>query len=214
MLPLFVCAPLGHNNGMTVQLLDVPEGHIAAVVTCLEMTERPKPKPLPVMMSARLMPVAEPDPASYRRLFRAVGAPWLWFGRLMMEDDALAALLHDPDILLYTVRQGPEEVGMVDLDCRADGEVEISYFGVLPNLAGRGLGGWLMAQTLQIAWGRRPRRVWVRTCTLDHPGALGFYIHHGFRPYARKVEIVPDPRLAGLLPRDAAPQVPLLGDLA
>jgi hypothetical protein len=54
-------------------------------------------------------------------------------------------------------------------------------------------------------------RVHVHTCTLDHPAALAAYIRAGFRPYKRAIERFTDPRLTGILPADAAPQVPLLG---
>ena len=57
-------------------------------------------------------------------------------------------------------------------------------------------------------------RVHVHTCTLDHPAALGAYRRAGFTPYRRAVERFPDPRRVGILPRDCAPQVPLLGTLA
>jgi hypothetical protein len=50
----------------------------------------------------------------------------------------------------------------------------------------------------------------VHTCTLDSPDALPFYIRSGFVPFARQVEVYADPRVAGVLPREAAPQVPLL----
>ena len=54
------------------------------------------------------------------------------------------------------------------------------------------------------------RRVWLHTCTLDHPSALGFYRAQGFVPFARAIETFADPRLLGLMPREAAPQIPLL----
>jgi hypothetical protein len=50
----------------------------------------------------------------------------------------------------------------------------------------------------------------VHTCSLDHPAALPSYLRAGFRPVRRAFESFPDPRLSGLLPRDAAPQIPLL----
>jgi hypothetical protein len=50
----------------------------------------------------------------------------------------------------------------------------------------------------------------VHTCTLDGPTALNFYIRSGFVPYQRQVETFSDPRLTGLIPRDAAPQIPLI----
>jgi hypothetical protein len=51
----------------------------------------------------------------------------------------------------------------------------------------------------------------VHTCSLDHPAALPAYLRAGFRASSRAFESFPDPRLTGMLPRDCAPQVPLLG---
>jgi len=51
----------------------------------------------------------------------------------------------------------------------------------------------------------------VHTCTLDHPAALSAYRRAGFEPYRRAIEHFPDPRLIGILPRDCAPQIPLIG---
>lgn len=80
----------------------------------------------------------------------------------------------------------------------------------MPELAGKGHGRWLMAQALSLAWRKGIGRVWVHTCTLDHPSALGFYRRSGFVPFAQAVETFADPRLAGVLSREAAPQIPLL----
>ena len=68
-----------------------------------------------------------------------------------------------------------------------------------------------MAHALAMAWSNGVERVWLHTCTLDAPGALGFYIKNGFTPVSRSIEIFTDPRLTGLLPVTAAPQIPLLG---
>jgi len=68
-----------------------------------------------------------------------------------------------------------------------------------------------MAQALALGWRKDVSRLWVHTCTLDHPSALGFYRAQGFVPFARAVETFADPRLAGILPPDAAPQIPLIG---
>jgi GNAT superfamily N-acetyltransferase len=109
------------------------------------------------------------------------------------------------------VDPGGLEVGMLELDYRTPGECELSYFGLIPELSGKGHGRWLMAQTLIRAWRPGIRRVWVHTCTLDHPSALGFYRAQGFIAFRRDVETFRDPRLSGHLPRDAAPQIPVLG---
>ncbi|MFL5217644.1 MAG: GNAT family N-acetyltransferase, partial [Microvirga sp.] len=57
-------------------------------------------------------------------------------------------------------------------------------------------------------------RLWVHTCSLDHPRAVAFYLGAGFRPYKRAIEVADDPRLTGDLPRDAEPQVPLIRPVA
>jgi len=101
-------------------------------------------------------------------------------------------------------------VGILELDNREPNQVELSFFGLVPELAGQGHGNWLMAHALQRAWMRDIRRVWVHTCTLDHPAALGFYQRHGFVPFKRMVETFDDPRVTGLIPAEAAPQIPCL----
>ena len=67
---------------------DVPAGKIAAIVTHLEMTERP---PLAAAPSGpwTLRHVERPDLAWYRDLYRRVGEEWLWFSRIRASDDKL-----------------------------------------------------------------------------------------------------------------------------
>lgn len=191
-------------------LTPVADDQVATVVTTLEMRARPPLRPLPPSLF-RLVRWAQPDAERYRALFTRVGAPWLWFSRLVLADDALLAIARDPAVEVYAVvdRAGVE-LGMLELDFRRAGEAELSYLGLVPELAGRGHGGWLMAEALTRLWRPSVARAWVNTCTLDHPAALGFYRRHGFVAVRRTVETFSDPRVAGILPRDAAPHVPLL----
>lgn len=191
-------------------LTPVEPGMVATVVTHLEMRERPRPAPIPPA-PLRLVPWKQPDIAAYRTLFRRVGAPWLWFSRLVMADAELTAILHDPAVEVYAVTDPRgTEVGLLELDFRSLPDCELGFFGLVPELNGKGLGRWLMAQAKSLAWRKGVERFWVHTCTLDSPAALGFYIRSGFVPYGREVETFADPRIAGILPRDAAPHVPLL----
>lgn len=192
-------------------LTPVPAGQVATIVTHLEMRERPRPAPIPPA-PLRLVPWKAPDPDAYRALFRRVGEPWLWFSRLVMPEAELVAIIRDPAVEVYAVTDPRGvEVGLLELDLRTPAECELSFFGLIPALTGKGLGQWLMAQARALAWRPGIERFWVHTCTLDSPAALGFYIKAGFTPFAREVETFADPRLAGVLPRDAAPHVPLLG---
>lgn len=188
---------------------DLPPAKIAAVVTHLEM--RARPMPAAPSGSIALRGIERPDIGWYRTLYRAIGEDWLWFSRLEMTDGELATVLHRPGNETYAAISDGQEAGLVELDRRDPGDVEISFFGLKPDATGKGLGPAMMAETLRLAWSPETRRVWLHTCTLDHPAALTFYRRQGFVPFARQIEVVDDPRLSGILPRTAAPHIPIIG---
>jgi GNAT superfamily N-acetyltransferase len=191
--------------------MEIENGYLGTIVTSLEMNTRPPMRPMPVS-ELQLERWNTPAPDKYLTLFRRVGDPWLWLSRLEMDNAHLSAIIHDPAVMIWAVldRRGIE-VGILELDFREPDNCEIGFFGLVPELNGKGHGRWLMAMALQSAWGYAGvKHVWVHTCTLDGPGALGFYRKSGFTPYSRMVETFPDPRLSGLIPRDAAPHVPVI----
>ncbi len=191
----------------------LPDDELAAVVTYLEIREPPD-EPVPSSPLA-LKRVDVPQPEHYRELFRAVGAPWLWFSRLIIDDAHLAAIIQHPKVELYSVvDEDRREVGMVELDLREPHECELSFIGLIPELSGKGHGRWLLAEAVRRARREDVDRVHVHTCSLDHPAALTVYRRAGFTPYKRAIERFPDPRLLGILAKDCAPQIPLLGTLA
>lgn len=189
---------------------DVPPGHIASVVTDLEMRSRPPAADVSLKHGFTLAPVADISLDAYRALFRKVGADWLWFSRLFMADAELSATLANPAVEIRILRNAVEDVGILELDFRLPGQCELTFMGLTAECTGKGLGRALMAQALNIAWARPIRRMLVHTCTYDHPSALRFYMKSGFKPYAVRIEVQPDPRLTGHLPKDAAPQVPIV----
>ena len=189
---------------------EVPPGRIAAVVTCLEMTERPSLRREPIGQGWSVEHVERPPLERYRDLFRRIGQDWLWLSRLNLDDAKLAAIIHDPRVEVRTLRVDGRDEGLMELDFREPGTCELLFFGVTRGFVGRGAGRWLMNRAVACAWSRPIGRFWVHTCTLDHPAALDFYVRSGFRAFARRVEIADDPRLAGTMPRSAAPQVPII----
>jgi len=190
---------------------DIPAGKIATVVTHLEMHARPAPRPVPDLPGLVLAPMAEPDPEAYRALYMAVGGlPWMWFSRMKMPRAELAAILADRDVEVFVLRDGARDIGLLELDFRQGGACEIAFFGLVPDAVGQGAGRYLMNIALTRAWGRSGvGRVWVHTCTLDHPAAIAFYTRSGFVPVRQQIEVTDDPRLSGVLPRTAAPHVPI-----
>jgi GNAT superfamily N-acetyltransferase len=186
-------------------LIDILPGHVGAVVTYLEMLDPPSARPR-TESPLRLERWDAPDPDRYRRLFERVGARWLWYSRLAMGEEELRAAVAQVHAV---IDPSGEEAGLVELDFPSGGECLIKFLGLVPELAGRGHGAWLFAETLALAWRPGVSRVRVNTCTLDHPAALPAYLKAGFTAYKRAFESFPDPRLAGLLPSDSAPQIPL-----
>ena len=188
--------------------LELPPGKIAAVATYLEMT-RPPAGQVPTEVSGEFVPLAG-DVARYRRLFAEVGRPWLWFSRASLSDGQLRAILEDPAVEALAFMIDGAEVGILELDFRKEGECELAFLGLVPGAIGRGLGRQLAAEALRRAFARPISRLWLHTCTLDHPAAIRFYQSVGFTPYRRALEVADDPRLTGRLPRDAAPDVPVI----
>ncbi|HEY7959427.1 MAG TPA: GNAT family N-acetyltransferase, partial [Sphingomicrobium sp.] len=165
----------------------LPDGELATVVTYLEMRSPPDQEIPQSRLSLKRVEV--PQPAHYRELFRLVGAPWLWFSRLIVDDAHLASIIQHPKVELATViDEAGHEVGILELDFREPGECELSFIGLIPEQSGKGHGRWLLAEAVRRAWREGVDRVHVHTCSLDHPAALSAYRRAGFTPYKRAIE--------------------------
>ncbi|MFN0264557.1 GNAT family N-acetyltransferase [Tepidamorphus sp. 3E244] len=196
-------------NGLT----ELPHGMIASIATMLEMKAPPKgfaPMRSPFGYSLERLKGADVD--RYLTLYRDIGGPWLWYSRLILPEDELRAILDDPRVEAYAMTGGGRDVGILELDNRVSGETELAFLGLTPKRVGAGFGRYLMSEAINRAFMRGIRRLWVHTCTLDHPKAIDFYKASGFEPYAIGIEIADDPRVTGLLPRDTAPHVPIIAE--
>lgn len=156
--------------------------------TYLEMTapEQLVPARAPVP-PPRIERVGFCPPAFFRFLYAEVGRNHRWIDRLDWTDERIRAYLAAGDVALYVLYVEGAPAGYVELRRhREDGSTEIAYFGLLPDYIGRGLGGHLLTRAVEIAWDEGARRVWLHTCTLDHPSALPNYLKRGFRPVRRE----------------------------
>lgn len=186
----------------------VPPRHVATIKSYLEMAVPVAPRPAPAGVALALLRGNES--ARYRRLFSALGQRWLWWSRLPMPDAELAALLDDARILAYAVRVGDADAGLFEVDLRNPREPDLAFLGLLDDARGKGIGPWLIGEAAAHAFSGPARCMTVNTCTFDDPNALGFYQRNGFRLMRQAIEIVPDPRLTGLLPETAAPHITIL----
>lgn len=190
-------------------LHDVPPGKVAMVVTHLEMTQPVPPRDTPQPEGWMLTRIQSPTRGWYRSLFAAVGADWLWYGRMTMTDAELDAILIDPDVHIYSLQKDGTDGALLELDFRTKDACELAYFGVTAQLIGTGAGRFLMNTAIDLAWSADISRFHLHTCTIDSPQALGFYQRSGFVPVRQQIEIADDPRIAHGYDRNLAPHIPL-----
>ena len=162
-------------------------GKVRSVTSHLEMFAPPGGPPAqPPCEGTEIVRALAPTLAFYRFLYSGVGGPWVWWSRGHMPDDELSAIIGDPltDIRVLWVHGVP--AGYAELDGRKGDDVELAYFGLMPEFIGRGLGAYLLDWTVRHAWRRPIRRFWVHTCDLDHPRAFAGYEKAGFELFDRE----------------------------
>lgn len=161
---------------------------VAYTVTFLEMTARPeRPRPHPPLIAGLSLLRAETPPTHFfRYLYDAVGAAYEWTDLHAAGDDEIAAFVQDPAVALYVAYLTGWPAGFIMLDHRARPSCDISYFGMAPEAAGRGLGSWLLGAGVHMAWDAGAEKLTVNTCSLDHPRALPLYQKWGFAPVRRE----------------------------
>ncbi len=168
---------------------------IPVTITWLEMHAKPNLMvPMPALRVAggtlAILRAENPPLHWYRYLYRRVGQPHHWNDRLRMADEALAAIIHDPKVEIWVLMVAGAPAGYAELDFRTEGAAELSYFGLLAEFGGRGLGKALLARAIEIAWAKPITRLTVQTNTLDHPRALPLYQKLGFAPFAQEQAII------------------------
>ena len=191
-------------------IYELPKGHVVEITTFFQMCDRPSlPDQEDTLIT--LEPWSNPDPDAYLDLFNAVGADWLWLSRRLMARDELAQVLNEDKRIVHRAFQEGQVIGLVELKFTASGDCELAFFGLVAGATGRGTGRVMMHAALRRAWSEATtKRVWLHTCTFDHPAAVRFYSSFGFKPFRRTIRVQADPRIAIDQLRHASPQMPII----
>lgn len=112
-------------------------------------------------------------------LHTVVGYEWRWGGRADWGETEWRAYADRVETWVAYLSGTP--AGYFELEKRAEGDVQIHTFGLLPQFIGRGLGGPLLTRAIRCAWEMGASRVWLSTCSHDHPHALKNYLARGFQ---------------------------------
>ena len=150
-----------------------------------------RPKEAPVG-GACVRKVEIPTPTLNHYFFVNVGRPWKWYSRLSWTLADWKAWAEKDTVDTWIGQLNGSPFGYLEIE-RQGTDAELSFFGLLPQFLGKGLGGFFLSEAVRIAWELNPKRVWVHTCTLDHPYALNNYLARGFSVYKKEIreETVP-----------------------
>jgi GNAT superfamily N-acetyltransferase len=160
---------------------------IEEMVTYLEMTAAEQLRPGRLAPAPVEMVKLDQTAASLlRRTYAQIAAPLNWQSRRTWSDARWEQHLARPQVHAWV---GDEIAGMVELEAKPGGDVEIVVFGLVPEFVGRGFGAHLLTVGTRLAWELEPldgvgvRRVWLHTSSRDHPNAKPNYERRGFRPF-------------------------------
>lgn len=124
-----------------------------------------------------------------RFLYQYIGKPWHWTDKLTWTDSQWQDYVSQPGIRTWIGYWKGAIAGYYELSDDLQGNVEIMYFGLAEPFIGKGLGGYFLSNAIECAWSiAGVQRVWVHTCTLDHPQALANYQARGFSLFREEIE--------------------------
>ena len=121
-----------------------------------------------------------PTPEFCKFLYKEVGKDFFWRDRLRWSDQQWLDYINNNFFRLYVLKYKNNLAGYYELlyDINTN-SIEIPYFGIFKELYGKGIGGYLLTDAILTAFEGNIDKVWVHTCTLDHPNALKNYIARG-----------------------------------
>lgn len=127
-----------------------------------------------------LMEAEQASPEFSQFLFCAVGTPWQWFSRLSWTYQEWQHYFATELVRTWVLYQRGTPIGFVELRKDAEQALELKFFGLMPAATGQGLGPLLASAAIALAQQWQASKVWVHTCSEDHPAALMTYQKAGF----------------------------------
>ena len=137
--------------------------------------------------SKYLVKKIKPDFQLNKFFYKQVGKKHRWIDRLSWTDEKWINYISNKNLETYIICECEELVGFFELLHNPElQETEISYFGLLEEYIGKGIGGYALSVAIKKSFEKNIRRVWLHTCTLDHPNALKNYIARGMTVFKKE----------------------------
>jgi len=153
----------------------------------LQMLSPKEIRPKILLPETQLVRLEIPFPALNRFFYKEVGKLWQWTDRLNWSEEEWRIWVGRENAQTWMLLLRGTPAGYFELDDQ-DGNVEVAYFGLLPQFLGKGLGGGFLTAAVEKAWEMGAARVWVHTCSFDHPNALKNYQARGFQIFRESLD--------------------------
>ncbi len=125
---------------------------------------------------------------SYLEIYEAVGGNYGWAGRYILTENKLLEIINSENNLIFVLNYNSKPAGFFELDISDINNVEIVYFGLLPEFYGKGNGKMLMNAAFNEVKKINAKQLWLHTCEFDSDVALPFYKKSGFVIYKTTFE--------------------------
>jgi GNAT superfamily N-acetyltransferase len=157
---------------------------MSVTVWHLELNDRVGFQPSTQVPRYRLERLTALSAAFLRFLYEVTGADWHWIDRIPWTDAQWLERQAMAGVEFWVAYEDGGPIGYFELQHFPEQDtVEIVYFGLLPHAVGKGQGGALLSGAIERAWSVGAKRVYVNTCSLDHPRALDNYQRRGFKVF-------------------------------
>ena len=149
----------------------------------MEMQQFPENIEIKAPANCIVMDLKKPTVKFYRYLYDAVGEGMNWVDRKLLADKELIKIISAPEVNINVCYYEGHPAGYSEINIKDPENIELAYFGVIPEFRGKGLGKYLLNWTIKKVKDYHPKRLWLHTCSLDHPFAVDNYKKRGFRIY-------------------------------
>ena len=127
------------------------------------------------------------DPVDFQLnkfFYKNIGKNHNWVDRLVWTEKQWIEYVSDSKVETYVLKAKGDFAGYFELILHLEAkEVEIAYLGLLAEYQNKKLGSFILSAAIKNSFLKKPQRVWVHTCSLDHKNALNNYISRGMKVF-------------------------------